>query len=163
MVVNRRLARAISDAGWGQFVRIIREKADRYGRTVHNVSRWLASSKTCSVCGHRLDELPLEIRGWTCPACRVVHDRDHNAAKVILAAGRAERLNAFHDSGRDRANGSGGAHVSPPTTRGQRAMKQEAPRQRHSRKGIPAIYGREHVKFRGRSPARTADSQTGMR
>jgi putative transposase len=117
MVVNRRLARAISDAGWGQFVRIIREKADRYGRTVHNVSRWLASSKTCSVCGHRLDELPLEIRGWTCPACRVVHDRDHNAAKVILAAGRAERLNAFHDSGRDRANGSGGAHVSPPTTR----------------------------------------------
>jgi putative transposase len=46
-----------------------------------------------------------------------VDDRDHNAAKVILAAGRAERLNAFHDSGRDRANGSGGAHVSPPTTR----------------------------------------------
>jgi len=72
MIRNRRLARAISDAGWGQFLRIIAEKADRYGRTVHNVSRWLASSKTCSVCGHRLDELPLEIRGWTCPACRVV-------------------------------------------------------------------------------------------
>ena len=35
MVKNRRLARAISDAGWGQFVRIIGEKADRYGRTVH--------------------------------------------------------------------------------------------------------------------------------
>jgi len=42
MVANRRLARAISDAGWGQFVRIIGEKADRYGRTVHRVSRWLA-------------------------------------------------------------------------------------------------------------------------
>ncbi|NTY62449.1 RNA-guided endonuclease InsQ/TnpB family protein [Mycolicibacterium sphagni] len=94
MVQNRRLARAISDAGWGQFVRIIGEKADRYGRTVHTVSRWLASSKTCSGCGHRLDELPLQVRTWTCPACRVVHDRDHNAAKVILAAGRAERLNA---------------------------------------------------------------------
>lgn len=101
MLKNRRLARAISDAGWGQFVRIVGEKADHYGRTVHTVSRWLASSKTCSTCGHRLDELPLQVRQWTCPACRAVHDRDHNAAKVILAAGRAERLNAC------------GAHVRP--------------------------------------------------
>jgi putative transposase len=94
MVKNRRLARAISDAGWGQFVKIIAEKADHYGRTVHQVSRWLASSKTCADCGHRLDELPLQIRTWTCPSCQTVHDRDHNAANVILAAGRAERLNA---------------------------------------------------------------------
>lgn len=108
MVKNRRLARAISDAGWGQFVRIITEKADRYGRTVHTASRWLASSKTCSACGYRLDELPLQIRQWACPACRVVHDRDHNAAKIILAAGRAERLNAC------------GVPVSPPTTRAAR-------------------------------------------
>ncbi len=117
MVKNRQLARAISDAGWGQFVRIIGEKAERYGRTLHSVSRWLASSKTCSVCGHRLDELALQIRRWTCPACRTVHDRDHNAAKVILAAGRAERLNASHERGRDRASGPGGAPVSPSTTR----------------------------------------------
>jgi putative transposase len=116
MVKNRRLARAISDAGWGQFVRIIGEKADRYGRTVHRVSHWLASSKTCSACGHRIDELPLQVRTWTCP-CGVVHDRDHNAAKVILAAGRAERLNASHQPGRDRASGSGGAPVSPPVIR----------------------------------------------
>jgi putative transposase len=101
MVTNRRLARAISDAAWGQFVRIIAEKADRYGRTVHTVSRWLASSKTCSACGHRLDNLPLQVRQWTCPACRAVHDRDHNAAQVILAAGRAERRNAC------------GAHIRP--------------------------------------------------
>ena len=94
MVKNRRLARAISDAGWGQFVRIIGEKADRYGRTLHQVSRWLASSKTCSACGHCLGALPLRVRQWTCPTCGAVHDRDHNAAKVILAAGRAERLTA---------------------------------------------------------------------
>jgi putative transposase len=105
MVANRRLARVISDAGWGQFVRIIGEKAARYGRTAHSVSRWLASSKTCSACQHRLDELPLQVRAWTCPACRAVHDRDHNAAKVILAAGRAERRNAY------------GASLSPPKTR----------------------------------------------
>jgi len=97
MVKNRRLARAISDAGWGQFVRIIGEKADRYGRTLHTVSRWLASSKTCSACGNRLDALPPQVRQWSCPTCSVTHDRDHNAAKVILAAGRAERLNACGD------------------------------------------------------------------
>jgi len=104
MLANHRLARAISDAGWGQFVRIIAEKAERYGRTVHTVSRWLASSKTCSACGHRLAELPLQVRQWTCPECRLVHDRDHNAARVILAAGRAERQNAC------------GALISPPAT-----------------------------------------------
>jgi putative transposase len=79
MVANPRLARAISDAGWGQFVRIIAEKAQRYGRTLNLVSRWLASGKTCSACG-------------------AIHDRDHNAAKVILAAGRAERLNVSHEN-----------------------------------------------------------------
>ena len=115
MVRNRRLARAISDAGWGQFVRVIAEKADHYDRTVYAVSRRLASSKTCSACGHRLDELGLQIRMWTCPACQTAHDRDHNAAKVILAAGRAERLNASHTSGRNRQRGSGGASVRPPT------------------------------------------------
>jgi putative transposase len=113
MVRNRRLSRAISDAGWSQFVRIIAEKADRSGRSVHEVSRWLASSKTCSACGHRLDELPLQIRQWTCPSCQALHDRDHNAAKTILAAGRAERRNASHVSGRGRDSGSGGARVRP--------------------------------------------------
>jgi putative transposase len=117
MIANRRLARAIGDAGWGQFVRIIAEKADRCGRTAHRVSRWLASSKTCSACAHQLDELPLQVRQWTCPACRTIQDRDYNAAKVILAAGRAERLNVCHESGRDRVSGAGGALVSPPTTR----------------------------------------------
>ena len=117
MVANRRLAQAISDAGWGMFVRIMVEKADRCGRSGHQVSRWLASSKTCSACQHQLHELPLQVRQWTCPTCRAVHDRDYNAAKVILAAGRAERLNASHESGRDGESGPGGAPVSPSTTR----------------------------------------------
>jgi len=101
MVGNRRLARAISDAGWAQFVRLVEEKAERHGRTVHRVSRWLPSSKTCSTCGHVMDAMPLQVRAWTCSECDTRHDRDHNAAKNILAAGQAERLNA------------GGACVSP--------------------------------------------------
>jgi putative transposase len=113
MVRNRQLAQAISDAAWGQFVRIVTEKSQKYGRTVHSVSRWLASSKTCSACQHQINELGLQTREWTCPSCGAVHDRDYNAAKVILAAGRAERLNASHEGGRDRAGGRGGAHVRP--------------------------------------------------
>ena len=88
-MVNNLAGTCDSRRGVGQFVRIVGEKAGHYGRTVHRVSRWLASSKTCSACGHRLDELPLQIRTWARPSCRSVHDRDHNAAKVILAAGRA--------------------------------------------------------------------------
>lgn len=94
MVRNRRLARAIHDAGWAQLVRLLEEKAARYGRTVRKVSRWLPSSKTCSACGHVVDEMPLRVREWQCLSCSAVHDRDHNAALNILAAGRAERLNA---------------------------------------------------------------------
>ncbi|MGB8209924.1 MAG: transposase [Mycobacterium sp.] len=121
MVRNRRLARAISDAGWGQFMRIVGEKAERHGRTTHLVSRWLASSKTCSACGHRLDKLAIQVRQWPCPACGTVHDRDYNAARNILAAGRAERRNASHERGRDRASGPGGAPVSPSTIRTARS------------------------------------------
>jgi transposase len=94
MVKNRRLARPIHDAGWAQFVRLLEKKAERYGRIVHKVSRWLPSSKTCSTCGHVMDEMSLKIREWCCPSCGTAHDRDHNAALNILAAGRAERRNA---------------------------------------------------------------------
>ncbi|MEV6244281.1 RNA-guided endonuclease TnpB family protein [Lentzea sp. NPDC051838] len=107
MVRNRHLARSIQDAGWGQFVRLLDEKAERFGRTVHRVSRWLPSSKTCSACGHRMDVMPLNVRRWTCPACSARHDRDRNAALNILAAGRAERLNAC------------GAQVRPPSGEAQ--------------------------------------------
>jgi len=39
-----------------------------------------AGSKMCSTCGHRLEDLPLSVREWTCPECGTVHDRDVNAA-----------------------------------------------------------------------------------
>jgi putative transposase len=89
MVRNRQLARVISDTGWGEFRSMLEYKAQRCGRTLVVIDRWYPSSKTCSVCGHLLAELPLRIRGWTCPSCRARHDRDVNAAKNILAAGLA--------------------------------------------------------------------------
>jgi len=42
----------------------------------------------------RLSLKPLHVRQWTCAACGTTHDRDVNAAKNILAAGRADKSNA---------------------------------------------------------------------
>ena len=89
MVKNRSLARAISDASWSEFRSLLTYKAVWHDRTVIAVDRWYPSSKTCSRCGHLLDALPLGVREWTCPGCGEVHDRDVNAARNVLAAGRA--------------------------------------------------------------------------
>ncbi|GGN06917.1 transposase [Lentzea pudingi] len=89
MVRNRHLARAISDVSWGEFRRQLEYKCSRTGRALVVIDRWFPSSKLCSTCGHRLTQLSLSSRHWTCPSCRTRHDRDINAAKNILAAGQA--------------------------------------------------------------------------
>lgn len=87
MVKNEKLSKAISDVGWSEFVSQLEYKAQWYGRTVVKIDRWYPSSKRCFDCGHILDTLTLDVRSWTCPQCGVVHDRDINAAKNILAVG----------------------------------------------------------------------------
>ena len=89
MVKNRCLSRAISDAGWGEFCRMLGYKCNWYGSELRRIDRWYPSSKTCSACGFIVDELPLPIREWTCESCGTRHDRDHNAAKNILNQGTA--------------------------------------------------------------------------
>jgi putative transposase len=87
MMQHPRLARPIADAGWGEFRRQLEYKATWYGRTLVVVDQWFPSSKTCGSCGHKLDELRLDQREWTCPKCGTTHDRDLNAAKNVLAEG----------------------------------------------------------------------------
>ena len=89
MVKNHTLAKAIQDVGWSEFVRQLEYKATWYGRTLVKIDKWYPSSKRCNNCGHILDSLALEIRAWSCPECEAFHDRDINAAKNVLAAGRA--------------------------------------------------------------------------
>ncbi len=88
-LARTRPARSVHDAGWAQFVGMLAYKADRYGRTLVKVGRFEPTSQVCSVCGHPGGRKPLNVREWTCPACGTVHDRDHNAAKNIKAAGLA--------------------------------------------------------------------------
>ena len=94
MMANGNIARAVGDAGFGELLRQIKYKAGWYGRTHLEVSQWFPSSKTCSGCGHVLDELNLSVREWTCPKCGVQHDRDRNAAQNILAEGLKDLIPA---------------------------------------------------------------------
>lgn len=89
-----KLAKSVHDAGWSQFVNTLEYKAARYGRHFAKIGRFEPTSQVCSACGVKDGPKPLHVREWTCPACGAVHDRDLNAARNILAAGRADRLNA---------------------------------------------------------------------
>jgi putative transposase len=80
LVKNRRLARSVADMGFFEFRRQLSYKSAMRGGQVIVVDRWYPSSKTCSGCGHQLDQLPLSVREWTCPHCGENHDRDVNAA-----------------------------------------------------------------------------------
>lgn len=89
MVKNRSLAKAISDANWGEFVAQLEYKTEWYGRTLVGIDRWYPSSKRCSCCGYTMDKLPLDVRHWTCPECETKHDRDINTTVNIKAVGLA--------------------------------------------------------------------------
>jgi putative transposase len=89
MVRNGRLARHLADQGFAELRRQVEYKAGWYGRTLLLADRFAPTSKTCSECGHVLEELKLSVRAWTCPACGAEHDRDLNAARNILKVGTA--------------------------------------------------------------------------
>lgn len=88
MMKNHHLAKAVTDASFGEFARLLEYKCAERGRSLVKIGRFYPSSKTCSACGHRLDALPLSVRSWDCPACGAHHDRDVNAARNILTEGK---------------------------------------------------------------------------
>ncbi|MFE5287089.1 RNA-guided endonuclease InsQ/TnpB family protein [Nocardia sp. NPDC056611] len=144
-LARTRLAKSVHDAGWGQFTRLLEEKAARYGRVVIRVDRFYPSSQMCSACGRVSGPKPLHVREWTC-VCGSDHNRDLNAALNILAAGRAERLNASQATGR-HPRGVGGGRVRPG--RPVPAPADEAGTHRGATRGTVGIFtseGAEDVK-----------------
>ena len=89
MQKNRCLSKAISDAGWSEFVRQLEYKACWYGRELIGIDKWYPSSKRCFDCGYTMPKMLLSVREWVCPECGSIHDRDINAARNVLAAGLA--------------------------------------------------------------------------
>ena len=90
MLKNKKLAKSISDASWSEFVRQLSYKCELHGKTLIKVNRYYPSTKTCSCCGHKNENLTLQDRVWTCPTCNTFHDRDINAAINILNEGKAQ-------------------------------------------------------------------------
>ncbi|MRH89408.1 IS200/IS605 family element transposase accessory protein TnpB [Nocardia sp. SYP-A9097] len=88
MLANRRLARSIADAGWGEFRRQLEYKSERRGTQLHIVDRWYPSSKTCSACGVVKTKLRLSDRTFHCDRCGFSIDRDLNAARNLAALAR---------------------------------------------------------------------------
>lgn len=88
MLKNHHLAKHIGDASFAVLFRQLEYKAVWYGRDFVQLDQFFPSSKLCSNCGHLLLKLPLSVREWICPECDAKHDRDQNASRVILLAGR---------------------------------------------------------------------------
>lgn len=113
MVKNHRLAKAVSDAAFGEFRRQLEYKTARSGATLHVIDRWYPSSKTCSGCGSVKAKLSLNERVYRCDGCGLTMDRDLNAAVNIKVAGSApETQNAHRGTGR-RSNQHGCATQVP--------------------------------------------------
>ena len=97
LIKNRKLSRAISDAGWSKFKTMLAAKCDKYGRDLIIVDRWYPSSQICSCCGQSGGRKELDVREWECLYCNTTHDRDINAATNLIkyqdAGGQSESKN----------------------------------------------------------------------
>ncbi|MFE5889427.1 RNA-guided endonuclease InsQ/TnpB family protein [Streptomyces sp. NPDC056462] len=116
LLKSGKLARAISDASWTELRSMLEYKCAWYGRELVVIDRWFPSSKLCGACGTVRGKMPLNVREWTCD-CGIVHDRDVNAARNILAAGLAAS-----------ACGDGVRPQRESSRTGQSSVKQETQR-----------------------------------
>lgn len=105
MVKNRRLAKSISDAGFGMFVDMLKYKSDREGRVFHRIDTFYPSSKTCSCCGVKKQSLSLSERIYKCDSCGHEHDRDLNASINILNKGLCDLYSFSSDELSDYRRG----------------------------------------------------------
>jgi putative transposase len=110
ILANEKLARAISDVGFGMFRQQLEYKSKLFGTQLIFADRWFPSSKLCSSCGTKHEQLALGDRQWTCAACGAVHDRDHNAAINLQ---RLATATALPEASSSATKNTAGAMVAP--------------------------------------------------
>ena len=85
---HRNWGRKVSDLAYSDFLNKLDYLAAKMGKKVIYIDRFAATSQTCHVCGERNPiTKDLNVREWVCPHCGTRHDRDRNAAIVILRVG----------------------------------------------------------------------------
>ena len=84
MFKNKKWAPKLQKISLYKLLKMIKYKAEWYGKTFIQVNRFYPSTKTCNTCGYKNKNITLKTRQWTCPICKTKHHRDINAAKNIL-------------------------------------------------------------------------------
>jgi transposase len=89
-LVKTRMAKSVLDAGWGMLKTQLLYKGQQASRCVRIINE-RNTTRTCSSCRALTGPAGLDmlaVRSWICVSCGVTHDRDVNAARNILFAGR---------------------------------------------------------------------------
>ena len=81
------LGKGVHDNGYGLFLSMLEYKLEERGKYLIKVDRYFASSKICSVCRKKKEELSLSDRIYYCE-CGNRMDRDVNAAVNIMNEGK---------------------------------------------------------------------------
>ena len=87
MLYNHKLAKAISDTSFSMFRSMLEYKCNWYGKKLVVIDRFYPSSKTCSKCGWKKEDLTLSDRVFKCENCGIEIDRDLNASINIERVG----------------------------------------------------------------------------
>ena len=85
--MQRLWGRKISALAFGEFLQILQWIATKQGKQVVFLWRWYPSSKTCSDCGHVLENVDISVREWRFPSCQSINGQDENAALDLQAVG----------------------------------------------------------------------------
>ena len=89
MMKNKHLAKAVQEQKLAEFYRIMQYKCEWHGIRFITVDRFYPSSRLCSFCGHKKQDLKLSDRTYICEKCGTVIDRDMNASMNLYQYGQS--------------------------------------------------------------------------
>ena len=104
MMKNRKLSRSIADMSFYEFRRQLEYKLKFRNGNLIVADRFFASSKLCSECNFKNEELTLSHRTWTCQSCQTFHERDFNASMNLKNLAVSSTVLACREEGNGNKN-----------------------------------------------------------